>query len=196
MTQSWEKSGIEGSLFVVRLSTTSNPVTTTITTTNTTTTSIGRDGEEDEGEEGGAYTIFVLNRRGLENFALGLGTVQAVDVEGEYIIVRAGRGEGTNVHGLWVFEEEMGSTQGVRARCAQCIMECWKGNDDDGGGGEGIGVGEERRNGVGLEQKSPDLMAFLGQPRAQPEQVAPQAQPQQRDVLGDLFRKAGEDLRY
>ena len=174
-TQTWERSGIEGSLFVVRL--------------------------RDEG-----HAVVVLNRRGLDNFVLHLQSAGEVDLTEEYIILQgngtkdAGSGTGSaeeqKVYGLWIFEEERGSTKGVRAACGKCIAECAgnKGRISETGGADG------QENGYALQQapaaggsSAPDLMALLNPARDQDSTVPVVQQPvlsQNQDVLGDLFRKA------
>lgn len=100
-TQAWEKSGIEGTLFIVRL--------------------------QDEG-----HAVVVLNRRGLDNFILHLKSAEEVDVTGEYIILQGngadnlgnGNADERKVYGLWIFEEEQGSTKGVGEACGRYIVEC------------------------------------------------------------------------
>lgn len=121
--------------------------------------------------------MIVLNRRGLDNFILELKSREEVDVAGEYIILRGETGE---AYGLWVFEEEEGSTSGKRQVVGDGIVECalWAG----GGGVQQQGP------------KSPDLMALLNGPRVR--RVSPPRDPDGgRDVLGDLFRRVGENSR-
>jgi len=122
-TQTWEKSGIEGSLFVCQLAPELSPDGTTF---------IER------------YTVHVLNRRGLDNFSLELTTPDEIEVTAEYIIL-----QGTTtaivpfppaeedlmqnddeapeavIYGLWVFAEpEPSSTVLMREINAQVIMDC------------------------------------------------------------------------
>ncbi|KAL9129713.1 MAG: hypothetical protein Q9217_001916 [Psora testacea] len=131
-TSSWEKSGVEGTLFVVGLlplSGTSSP----------------------------RYALIILNRRGLDNWILQLKSAEGVQVTDEYIILQGQRRvidavddgadreeeeeEEGKVWGIWVFEEA-GSTQGQRQECADWIIRCanWaEGNErkDENGVGEG-----------------------------------------------------------
>ena len=172
--QAWERSGIEGSLFVVRL--------------------------RDEG-----HAVVVLNRRGLDNFVLHLQSAGEVDLTDEYIILQgngtnnAGNGGGIadeqKVYGLWIFEEERGSTKGVRAACGKCITEC----AENAGRKPETGVADVQSNGHAQQQPAvggsgaPDLMALLNPSRDQDLNmpvVQQPAQSQHQDVLGDLFRKA------
>ncbi|KAM0804822.1 hypothetical protein BDR22DRAFT_799469 [Usnea florida] len=171
--QAWERCGIEGSLFVVRL--------------------------RDEG-----HAVVVLNRRGLDNFVLHLQSAGEVDLTEEYIILQ---GNGTNsvgtgngsadeqkVYGLWIFEEEQGSTRGVRAACGKCISECAK----NAGSKPETGVdvqsnGYEQKQHTAGGSSAPDLMALLNPGRDQDVNTSVVQQPdssQNQDVLGDLFRKA------
>ena len=171
--QTWERSGIEGSLFVVRL--------------------------RDEG-----HAVVVLNRRGLDNFVLHLQSAGEVDLTEEYIIlqgngtdnVRPGNGSADEqkVYGLWIFEEEQGSTKGVRAACGKCISECAKnaGREPETGGADVQTNGYEQQQQTAGGSSAPDLMALLNPARGQDSMPVVQ-QPdssQNQDVLGDLFRKA------
>lgn len=63
----------------------------------------------------------VLNRKGLNDFICELNAGE-VDFEGGYVILR--RGEEEVVHGIWIFEEEAGSTRGVRGECVRVLGEC------------------------------------------------------------------------
>lgn len=161
-TESWEKSGIEGTLFVVRL--------------------------RDEG-----HAVVVLNRRGLDNFILHLKTAEEVDITDEYIILQgnggnnlgSGDADEQKVYGLWIFEEEQGSTKGVRGACGRFIVGC----AETAEGTSKIGG----VNGVG-QWGGPDLMALLNPSRGQLSNSTPVVQQpglnQGQDILGDLFRKA------
>ena len=143
-TQSWEKSGIEGTLFVVGL--------------------------RDEG-----HAVIVLNRRGLDKFILHLKSAQEVDVTDEYIILQGngaddlgdGNADEQKVYGLWIFEEEQGSTKGVREACGRCIIEC----AEEAGKKRETGAVCRKQNGHGEQQPDvgaptgPDLMALLNPSR-------------------------------
>ena len=142
--QAWEKSGIEGTLFVAKL--------------------------RDEG-----HAVVVLNRRGLDNFVLPLKSAEEVDVTPEYIILQGngegntgnGDSEGQKAYGLWIFEEEFGSTKGMREACGRCIVECAE-NAEKEHGIQGVHGG---LNGDAQQQPSvgapggPDLMALLNPPK-------------------------------
>jgi hypothetical protein len=159
--QGWEKSGVEGSLFILQ-------------TYN---------------ENGEGYAVFVLNRRGLENFTLRLEKADRVEVTEEYIILQ----DGATVHGLWIFEEAEGSTQGIRAEIGQTMLECAQraelisqdyslSNGNGNRNGNGAYIAQEEP-----AARSPDLMALLGQPRTQQPQPTPQSNTQAQNLL-NLFR--------
>ena len=104
-TSSWEKIGVEGTLFVCQLETT------------------------DLGME--RYCVVVLNRRGLDNFDAELTEEGGVEVSGEYVILRSQAAEGDEneappmIYGLWIFAEpEPSSTARVREENAQVIKDC------------------------------------------------------------------------
>ena len=145
-TKAWEKSGIEGTLFV---------------------TELRNDG----------HAVVVLNRRGLNNFILHLKSAEEVEVTDEYVILQGngednlgnGNADERKVYGLWVFEEEQGSTKGVREACGECIVECVRKIGEE----RGIGVIDGQSNGYVQEQPTarapsgPDLMALLNPSRGQ-----------------------------
>ncbi|KAF6241868.1 hypothetical protein HO173_000580 [Letharia columbiana] len=176
-TQAWEKSGIEGTLFVVKL--------------------------RDEG-----HAVVVLNRRGLDNFVLHLKSAEEVDVTDEYIILQGnsadnlghGNADEQKVYGLWIFEEEQGSTKGVREACGRCIVECAERAGNEWGtravDGQSKGYAQQQSN-VGAPN-GPDLMALLNLSRGQGSNNMPTVQQpgsnQDQGVLGDLFRSAGANL--
>ncbi|RAL02131.1 Dcp1 family protein [Aspergillus ibericus CBS 121593] len=122
-SRQWEKNGIEGSLFVCQLTQ-------------------GALGEE-------RYCVFVLNRRGLNNFDLLLTDGDNVEITEEYIILKSdydpdnletggAAGNGTNeaskpgnnstnvrIYGLWIYSEPPpNSTAETRTINAQMIREC------------------------------------------------------------------------
>ena len=143
-TNGWEKNGIEGTLFVVEL-------------------------------QNEKYAVLVLNRRGLNNFTLPLKSAEDVEITQEYVILEGIEGDGLRsgnvgekkVYGIWIFEEEQGSTRGVREACGRCIVEC----AEKAGKDHGIGVMGGQANGFAQEQvtagasSGPDLMALLNPSR-------------------------------
>lgn len=174
-TQAWEKSGIEGTLFVVQL--------------------------QDDG-----HVVVVLNRRGLDNFTLHLKSAEEVDVTDEYIILQGngadnlGNGDAgeQKVYGLWIFEEEQGSTKGVREACGRCIVECAERAEGTSkvGGANGVGQsnGPTQQPSTAGAPSGPDLMALLNPSRGHVSNDTPVVQQpglnQGQDILEDLFRKA------
>ena len=75
---------------------------------------------------------------------------------GAETLVGDGDADEKKAYGLWIFEEEQGSTKGVREACAKCIVEC--------AGKTG------KRRGVGVTARAlggPDLMALLNPSRRQ-----------------------------
>jgi len=113
----WEKSGIEGTLFVCSLT---SPMS-------------------EKGQE--RYAVTILNRRGLENFWLELTRGEEVEITAEYVILQGGEGEEGKVYGLWIFEEGAGSTKGIREITAKLIKECAEaagGAADDGNGADTV----------------------------------------------------------
>ena len=169
--EGWEKSGVEGSLFIVRT--------------------------YEEGKEG--YAVVVLNRRGLDNFVFILEREDQVDVTEEYIILQEAGNEGEGeqkAYGLWVFQEAEGSTKGTRAQVGELITELARRRE---GVEQGFNVAQQGKHGqYGMENGngpgSPDLMALLGQPRTQPVQVGQQAETGQGQNVLDMLRKAGANV--
>lgn len=113
-TRQWEKSGVEGSLFVCQLSQ-------------------GSLGEE-------RYNAFVLNRRGLQNFDVPLTDGDNVEITEEYVILKVdddsglgvdnnngmnGKSADLRIYGLWIYSEPPpNSTAETRSINAQVIREC------------------------------------------------------------------------
>ncbi|KAE8148584.1 hypothetical protein BDV25DRAFT_157988 [Aspergillus avenaceus] len=113
-TRQWEKSGVEGSLFVCQLSQ-------------------GALGEE-------RYSVFVLNRRGLNNFDIPLTDGDNVEITEEYVILKVDNDAGLDgspvngktannsdlrIYGLWIYSEPPpNSTAETRTINAQVIREC------------------------------------------------------------------------
>ena len=95
----WEKVGIEGTLFVCGLQSSE--------------TARNR------------FAVFILNRRGLDNFFLELESSESVEVTTEYVIVQAETQDMPEVYGIWIYQEpEPSSTAGLRERNAKLIEHC------------------------------------------------------------------------
>ena len=97
----WEKSGIEGTLFICELFPTV------------------------EGWQ--RYSVVVLNRRGLENFSMELRSADDVEVTEEYVILqnREENGDEPQIIGLWIFAEQLpSSTANARIANAHIIKAC------------------------------------------------------------------------
>ncbi|OJD21742.1 hypothetical protein ACJ73_06917 [Blastomyces percursus] len=112
-TQLWEKSGIEGTMFVCQLT------------------------QGELGEE--RYSVLVLNRRGMENFEAMLADGEDVEITEEYVIlkvestgaepsattIKSADGCQSVIYGLWIFSEPPpSSTAETRTLNAQIIKEC------------------------------------------------------------------------
>ncbi|KAK2848486.1 hypothetical protein FQN49_005674 [Arthroderma sp. PD_2] len=115
-TQLWEKIGIEGTLFVCQLTQ-------------------GEIGEE-------RYSVFLLNRRGMDNFDVKLSTGDDIEITDEYVILKVDEqdrgleghehgaivtspGRKAMIYGLWIFSEPApSSTADARSLNAQVIKEC------------------------------------------------------------------------
>ncbi|KAL9601422.1 MAG: hypothetical protein Q9179_002878 [Wetmoreana sp. 5 TL-2023] len=120
--QNWEKSGIEGTLFVCQQSPSRN---------------VER------------FSVVVLNRKGLNDFVCPLS--EDVDFESGYIILRSTDADGgDNIWGLWIFEEQDGtSTAGLREVNAKIIQDCAlraarPALDLNNGGGQSDGYGDKQ----------------------------------------------------
>ncbi|KAK4692095.1 hypothetical protein P7C71_g5041, partial [Lecanoromycetidae sp. Uapishka_2] len=167
----WEKTGVEGSVFILQLAS---------------------EGGRDE------YAVMVLNRRGLDNWVLHLKSSEGVQLTEEYIILQGTGDEEEKVYGLWIFEEADKSTRGLRELFGNSIVECARKAQENGLHGETIQDGqlhgpENESNGhvqnPMLPSSSPDLMAILNPSRTQ----VPQ-QPdvnQGVDILNRFFRNDG-----
>jgi len=106
-SQSWVKNGVEGALFVCLL--------------NTTTSGSER------------YSVFILNRKGVENFRTELKATGDVEITDEYVILQVNDDGAENknaiaavngIYGLWIFSEQGGSTSHTRDVHAKLIMNC------------------------------------------------------------------------
>ena len=94
---SWEKSGVEGTAFVCTL--------------------------KGKTLAPKRYSVFVLNRRGMNNFDLELTSANEVELTTEYIILQTEEEGAAKVYGLWIFSEPPpSSTAGVRDAIASKIQ--------------------------------------------------------------------------
>lgn len=194
-TQLWEKEkvGIEGTLFVCELT------------------------PGDLGEE--RYSVFILNRRGMQNFETRLRDGDDVQLTDQYVILRVDGKDDLNrieavqadgqqsIYGIWIFSEPPpSSTAETRDLNSRIIKECAV------HGGQSRKLAEERRARsqkyeIEHEQGSVpmgrqiSLHELFGQQRAQDDEwsvkvhspAAPNAEKNNGadgDVLGGLFRKA------
>ncbi|OXV06942.1 hypothetical protein Egran_05292 [Elaphomyces granulatus] len=191
-TKQWEKSGVEGSMFVYQL--VQGPL----------------------GED--RYGVLVLNRRGLNNFDIRLTDGENVELTEEYVILKIddndvedsdelGGGRQSGIYGLWIYSEPPpNSTSETRSINAQVIKECAV------HAGRSVTLARERDHQNGHPQPSfssvpmgrqISLKELFGQQRAQddewsvkvhspsPLEPEPPSQRAGQDVLGNLFRRAG-----
>jgi hypothetical protein len=104
--QQWEKSGVEGTLFVVNQS----PEVVTSPHDNL----LER------------FSVIILNRRGLDNFAAELLAPEFIESTEEFIIL-SGEDESAEGFGLWIFSDPPpSSTAHLREITAQIMIECAK----------------------------------------------------------------------
>lgn len=203
-TSSWEKNGVEGTLFVCQLE--PGPI----------------------GED--RYNVIILNRRGLENFEAQLLDEGDVEITDEYVILNV-KDEGSStdqtqkVYGLWIFcEPPPSSTSEARIENATKMKECATYAEHSrhealaaisqhhlhGSDGTADDPTMARQPQQGLQQNfkqpgPPDQAGaeYLhnqgysanGLRNHSAQAVAGQQEPynmtQQSDILGNLFRKAG-----
>lgn len=165
-TRSWEKTGIEGSLFVCAL----EP---------------GSLGEE-------RYTAFVLNRRGLNNFDLQLSDRENVELTEEYVILKDDDNEtqtnsqppnpaSTRIYGIWIYSEPPpNSTAEMRTINATLILEC------AARAGESLKVAKERVE--AMRQSNLHVAASAAETQARPTDEVQASVPMGRTIsLKDLF---------
>ncbi|GKU04451.1 dcp1 decapping family protein [Fusarium langsethiae] len=100
-SESWEKSGVEGTMFVCAQSPSS----------------------EDPAQQPRAC-VFVLNRRGLDNVIVDLSRVSHAEVSGELVIMKVEGDweEGDQVLGVWIHNDK----DETREMNAAIIQEAWK----------------------------------------------------------------------
>ncbi|KAI9659164.1 MAG: hypothetical protein M1831_003746 [Alyxoria varia] len=140
-SSTWEKIGVEGTMFVVQLESS--------TSLNGDTTNSETDADNDEEEH---YAVIVLNRKSLANFRIDLAREDYVEITDEYVIVQGkpqvftqendeqqdSNGQGHDqqpaapsqeqelaIYGLWIFTEPPpSSTSETRNIMARLIHEC------------------------------------------------------------------------
>ncbi|KAM0558340.1 hypothetical protein ACHAPJ_005034 [Fusarium lateritium] len=100
-SESWEKSGVEGTMFVCA----QGPL------------------PEDPGQRPRAC-VFILNRRGLDNVIVDLSRVSHAEVSGELVIMKVEGDweEGDKVLGVWIHNDK----DETREVNAAIIQEAWK----------------------------------------------------------------------
>ena len=142
------------------------------------------------GESFPRYALIILNRLGLNNWVLKLTNAEGVQITEQYIILSGqGRvedvihtagwnggdetGEEGKIWGIWVFEDEVGSSRGQRGKCADWIVRCVNGEERTSADVED-GSEESRRpqNGVDVDGwvdgvLPPDSTAGSGETRRQ-----------------------------
>ena len=95
-TQQWEKSGVEGTLFVCQLS----------------------------GGDYPRYNVVILNRKSMENFITELVSGEDIEITEQYVILQVMGDDGSpNIYGLWIFSEE-DDEPSIREVVANAIQEC------------------------------------------------------------------------
>ena len=95
-TQQWEKSGVEGTLFVCQLS----------------------------GDDYPRYNVAILNRKSLDNFITELVSGEDIEITEQYVILQVMGDDGSpNIYGLWIFSEE-GDEPNIKEVVANAIQEC------------------------------------------------------------------------
>lgn len=147
----WEKTGVEGPLFVVRLA--PQPRRNTDDSDD----GLDEDGNEwaAEEEEEETYAIVVLNRKHLDNFTVPIRDPSALDLSEEHIQILAERSESSDslqpyietskdeartgnealaedgpdpektvAYGMWIWNEAGKSTEGAREHVADTVVEC------------------------------------------------------------------------
>lgn len=180
-TEEWEKSSIQGTLFVVSLKT-------------------SHFGLE-------RFAVIILNRLGLKNFILELQPGADVDLEDEIVVVRGGVERDGMIRGFWIYEEgENTSTAGLRSEVEGLVRSCVEasrveGVDDDSGGDLGDETYLPHEDGDyinGTHVLSTHTLTHQQQqahpvhePALDSNLLSPETQSQpQHDFLGPLFHKA------
>lgn len=141
-TGEWDKTGIEGPLFVVRLAPAQTPARHA--SDNELDEECEQDAEDaEDAEEKERYSIIVLNRKHLDNFTVPIRDPSALDLTEEHIQILAERSdssdalqphiestgsgpdpEKTVAYGMWIWNEAGKSTEGAREHVANTVVEC------------------------------------------------------------------------
>ena len=112
-SQQWEKSGVEGTLFVCEQESHDNVADT-------------------------SYCVIILNRRGLDNLILDLEQVQDVEITSELLIIRFEDGSAVDdtqrVMGIWIHKDK----DDTRELNAGLIQQCWEKGKVSSQGGIGV----------------------------------------------------------
>lgn len=178
--EEWEKSNIQGTLFVVHLQT----------------PPFGP----------GRYAIIILNRLGLKNFILELRPGANVDLENEIVVVRGGAEADDMICGLWIYEEgENKSTAGMRDEVEGMLRSCVEASQVEWENDNGSDLGNKNYSAHGdggytngtyispidvftdQQQEDHPVLEPAPDPSLVPQQT--QSQPEQ-DILGALFHRA------
>jgi len=97
-SQQWQKSEIEGTLFICAL----EPLAS---------------GAEE-------FSVVILNRRGLENFISKIKSPDHVEISDDFVYLKSETNGEEQMYGLWIFSEPETSTAHAREINAQIIHEC------------------------------------------------------------------------
>lgn len=171
-TAAWEKSELQGSLFVCQLQHSTRP----------------------------RYEVMILNRKNPENLHLEITSSENIEVTDEFVIVHIEGGEGQTV-GLWMFSDEETPAENRLEAIATKIMECalqaeaYNNLESEGEGYQGeSGTDGSMESQYYVEPQQPpvqaqhgqsiDLATLFGKPVQQPAEQAPP------NVLLDLFKNA------
>jgi hypothetical protein len=96
-SQQWEKSGVEGTLFVCQLS----------------------------GSERPRYNVVILNRKSLDNFITELVSEDDIEITDQYVILQVLGEDGTpTIYGLWIFSDDGEGVHSTKDIVANAIQEC------------------------------------------------------------------------
>lgn len=171
-TAAWEKSDLQGSLFVCQLQHPTRP----------------------------RYEVMILNRKNPENLHLEITSSENIEVTDEFVIVHIEGGEGQTV-GLWMFSDAEtpaeNRLEAIAAKITECALqaeaydnlegeeEVYQGESGTDGSMESQYYAEQQQSQVQAQHgQSIDLATLFGKPVQQPSE---QGQPK---MLLDLFKNA------